>query len=98
MDRALLIPGRERGESGQRHVDLHRAAAGPDALDVVDHVGREMLPSDEVQVRRLRMGARHDLRGPDHRAVLELDADRTTRGATTIRATSAAVRISAPAA
>ena len=40
-----------------------------------------MLPADEVQVRRRGMGTRHDLFRPQHGAVLELDADRTTRRA-----------------
>ena len=62
-----------------------------------DLVG-EVLGADEVEDRGLRMGAGGDDRGSQLLAVGEGDARRHGRRATSIEATSAPVRITAPAA
>ena len=86
----------EHRQPGQRQIDLHGAAAGLPAADVLDEIGRQHRRVEQPQERDLRVRG-----GDDGRRVDVLAAGQRHPGDPAIRrvrilATSAPVRSSAP--
>ena len=78
MNVAVLIPGRVLGQLVERQVDLHRSAARAVALDVTHHLVGQVIASHQVEVGRLRVGIGNHTLGPNRRAVVELDPNRSS--------------------
>ena len=95
-----LLARRQPGEVGQRRdrvVHFRERAVHPDVLHAAHEFRREMERIDESEQRALRIGARTRRRAP--RSARRRRVRRRSRrsSATSIRSTSAPVRISAPA-